>query len=98
MSIAIQMPAAIEQSKARVAEVSVNDKKLEQAAVQFESLLIAQLQSEMRKSIRSINPESSETRERMGGELMDYMDKQLADQMAEQRAFGVADYLIKTLS
>ncbi|OQS33859.1 hypothetical protein [Chromobacterium haemolyticum] len=98
MQLSMHMPVGIGQSKMIAAEAMVRDGALEQAAIQFEALLISRNLAEMRKSIRAINPDSSEARERTAGEVADFIDQQFAGAMAEQRAFGVADYLIKTMT
>lgn len=64
------------------------------AAQQFESHFIAQMLHDMRRSGRSLSdPDGS--RPSQGQEMLDLADTMVADQLATQGAFGIADLLLR---
>jgi len=67
--------------------------KVEAAAVQFESLFIAQLLNEMKKTTDQMK-ESSGFADTTGDAMMEHANRTVADAIARQRAFGIADTLI----
>ncbi|HVL44670.1 MAG TPA: flagellar biosynthesis protein FlgJ [Acidovorax sp.] len=70
--------------------------RAEQAAVRFEGLFISQMLQQMRKSAREIAGDNSLLRQK-GSDMLDYADTLVADQLAGQRAFGIADMLLRQL-
>lgn len=63
------------------------------AAQQFESHFIAQMLHDMRRSSRALSdPDGS--RPSQGQEMLDLADTMVADQLAAQGAFGIADLLL----
>jgi flagellar protein FlgJ len=95
-------PAAPAQSpEAREAPVAAADNayaaKATKAAVEFESFFISHMLHQMRESTRTLAPEDSPTRDRVNQDMTDMVDNMLAGKLAGQRAFGVADAILKQL-
>jgi len=67
------------------------------AAVEFESFFISHMLHQMRSSAREISPEDSALRDRVNGDMLDLADDLVAGKMAGQRAFGVADAILRQL-
>jgi flagellar protein FlgJ len=83
-------PAADAPSPAYVAKAT-------KAAVEFESFFISHMLHQMRESQRTIAPEDSPTRNKVNQDMTDMVDNMLAGNLANQRAFGVADAILKQL-
>jgi flagellar protein FlgJ len=66
---------------------------LEHAAVQFEGMFIAQMLGAMREATATLNAASGE-RDDTAGALLDHAYREVANGIATQRAFGIADTLI----
>jgi flagellar protein FlgJ len=71
--------------------------KATKAAVEFESFFISHMLHQMRESQRSIAPEDSPTKNKVNQDMTDMVDNMLAGNMANQRAFGVADAILRQL-
>jgi len=71
--------------------------KAEQAAVKFEGMFISQMLKQMRSSAREIAGEDSLFKHKSDNSLLDLTDTMLADAMAGQRAFGIADAILQQL-
>jgi peptidoglycan hydrolase FlgJ len=71
--------------------------KATKAAVEFESFFISHMLHQMRESTRAIAPEDSPTRDRVNQDMTDMVDNMLAGNMAQQRAFGVADAILRQI-
>ncbi|RRW88818.1 rod-binding protein [Pandoraea apista] len=67
------------------------------AAEQFEALFASQIMREMRNSIREISPEGSPFRSQIGDGMMDLMSNHIAQTFAAQRAFGIADFILRQM-
>jgi flagellar protein FlgJ len=72
-------------------------KQATKAAVEFESFFISHMLQQMRESARTLAPEDSATKDKVNSDMIDMADKLLAGHMAGQRAFGVADAILKQL-
>jgi flagellar protein FlgJ len=72
-------------------------KKATQAAVDFESFFIANMLHQMRESAKALAPEDSPLKDPVNSDMLDMADKLLSGHMAGQRAFGVADAILKQL-
>ena len=86
--------------KAPVAAAAVDPvyaKKATQAAVDFESFFIQNMLHQMRESAKTLAPEDSPLKDPVNSDMLDMADKMLAGHMANQRAFGVADAILKQL-
>lgn len=71
--------------------------KATRAAVEFESFFISHMLHQMRESQRTIAPEDSPTKNRVNQDMTDMVDNMLAGNLANQRAFGVADAILRQL-
>ncbi|WP_082439427.1 MULTISPECIES: rod-binding protein [unclassified Massilia] len=71
--------------------------KATKAAVEFESFFISHMLQQMRESARTLAPEDSAMKDPVNSDMLDMADKMLAGHMAGQRAFGVADAILKQL-
>lgn len=71
--------------------------KVRGAAEQFEAFFIAHLLRQMRESTRAMAGEESVFNSRSGQEMLDMADVALADSLAGQRAFGIADLIVRQL-
>ncbi|PZN30843.1 MAG: hypothetical protein DIU71_11300 [Proteobacteria bacterium] len=67
------------------------------AAEQFESFFIAQMLRQMRSATREIAGEDSIYGQRTAQDMLDMADVALADALAAQRAFGIADVILSQL-
>lgn len=67
------------------------------AAVEFESFFISQMLKDMRATTREMASEDSVFKDRVNQDMQDMADGILAKQMAGQRAFGVADAILRQL-
>jgi flagellar protein FlgJ len=76
---------------------AVQRAKVEKAAVQFEGLFIHQMLKEMRKSAQQIAGDDGIFKDQSGSGLLDLADTMLADSMASQRAFGIADTIVRQM-
>jgi flagellar protein FlgJ len=71
--------------------------KATKAAVEFESFFISHMLHEMRESQRLIAPDDSPTKDKVNQDMTDMVDNMLAGNMANQRAFGVADAILRQI-
>lgn len=65
------------------------------AAEKFEGFFIAQMMRQMRSMSREIAGEEGVFRDRTNDDMLDMADTMVADQMASQRAFGIADVILR---
>ncbi len=65
------------------------------AAVKFEAFFIKQMISQMRAGTRALADEDSADSKRVNQDMLDLADGLVADAMAQQRAFGIADLMLK---
>lgn len=71
--------------------------KASKAAVQFERFFISHMLKEMRSSTRAMAAEDSVFNNRVNQDMQDMADDLLAGNMAGQRAFGIADAILRQL-
>jgi flagellar protein FlgJ len=71
--------------------------KATKAAVEFESFFISHMLHQMRESTRAIAPDDSPTKDKVNQDMTDMVDNMLAGNMAHQRAFGVADAILRQI-
>lgn len=71
--------------------------KATKAAVEFESFFISHMLHQMRSTTRELASEDSALRDRVNGDMLDMADDLVAGKMAGQRAFGVADAILRQL-
>ncbi|WP_332673141.1 hypothetical protein [Aromatoleum sp.] len=81
----------------RPAADSAYREKVEAAAQQFESFFIAQMLRQMRSATRELSAEDSIYRNRINDDMLDVADTAVADALAGQRAFGIADAIVRQM-
>ena len=84
-------PAADQPDPAYVAKAT-------QAAVEFERFFISHMLRTMRASTREMASEDSVFNNRVNQDMQDMADDLLAGNMAGQRAFGIADAILRQLA
>lgn len=67
------------------------------AALQFEGFFIAQMLHQMRASTRQMAADDSAAKDPVNQDMLDLADTMVADKMAGQRAFGIADAILRQL-
>jgi flagellar protein FlgJ len=67
------------------------------AAVEFESFFISHMLHQMRSTTRAMAAEDSVFKDPVNGDMLDMADNLLAGQVAGQRAFGIADAILRQL-
>jgi flagellar protein FlgJ len=65
------------------------------AAVKFEAFFIKQMISQMRAGTRALADDDSAEHKRANQDMLDMADGFVADALAQQRAFGIADLMLK---
>jgi flagellar protein FlgJ len=70
---------------------------IEDAAVKFESFFVLQMLRQMRSGTRELAGEDSIYGGGANHELLDMADMLFADSLASQRAFGIADLIVRQL-
>ena len=71
--------------------------KATEAAVKFESFFIGSMLHQMRSGTRELAGEDSVFKDPVNSDMLDLADTLVADKMAGQRAFGIADAILKQL-
>lgn len=71
--------------------------KVHDAAEKFEGFFIAQMLRQMRQATREMAGEDSVYGSRVNQDMLDMADTKLADSLAGQRAFGIADAIVRQL-
>ena len=71
--------------------------KATKAAVEFESFFIANMLKQMRASTREMASDESVFKDPVNRDMQDMADGMVAKQMAGQRAFGIADAILRQL-
>ena len=71
--------------------------KATQAAVEFERFFVSHMLRTMRASTRAMANEDSVFNNRVNQDMQDMADDLLAGNMAGQRAFGIADAILRQL-
>jgi len=90
-------PAAESPAAAAAAPDKAFVAKATKAAVEFESFFISHMLHQMRESTRTIAPEDSAAKDKVNQDMTDMVDNMLAGNMAHQRAFGVADAILRQI-
>lgn len=68
-----------------------------EAAIKFESFFIGHMLHQMRSGTRELAGEDSVFKDPVNSDMLDLADNLVADKMAGQRAFGVADAILRQL-
>ncbi len=71
--------------------------KATQAAVQFEGFFILHMLREMRAGTREMAGQDSVFKDPINQDMQDMADTMVADKLAGQRAFGIADAILRQL-
>jgi flagellar protein FlgJ len=71
--------------------------KVQKAAEKFEGFFIAQMLREMRESTRQMSDDDSVYNNRVNQDMLDMADVAMADSLSGQRAFGIADAILRQL-
>lgn len=71
--------------------------KATKAAVEFESFFIENMLKQMRSGTREMAAEDSVFKDPVNRDMQDMADGMMAKQMAGQRAFGIADAILRQL-
>lgn len=72
-------------------------KRVQEAAQKFESFFIAQMLRQMRSATRELAGEDSIYGKRTNDDMLDLADTSFADALAGQRAFGIADVIVRQM-
>lgn len=67
------------------------------AAEKFEAFFISQNLKAMRRSTQALASEDSPFNNKINQDMLDMADNQVADTLARQRAFGIADVILRQL-
>ncbi|TWI67613.1 flagellar protein FlgJ [Pseudoduganella lurida] len=76
---------------------SAYHRKATEAAIKFESFFIGHMLKQMRSSTKELSGDDSIYKDSVNSDMLDMADNLVADQMAHQRAFGVADAILRQL-
>jgi flagellar protein FlgJ len=71
--------------------------KATKAAIDFESFFIGNMLQQMRNGTRAMADDDSVFKDPVNRDMQDMADSMMAGQMAQQRAFGVADAILRQL-
>lgn len=71
--------------------------KVEKAAEKFESLFIGEMLKQMRRTNAAFAAEDSPSQNRINQDMLEIADTAVADALAGQRAFGIADAILRQL-
>ncbi|HJU50187.1 MAG TPA: flagellar biosynthesis protein FlgJ [Pseudogulbenkiania sp.] len=72
-------------------------KKAGKAAEEFEALFIREMLGQMRKTTREMAGADSIFSQSINSDMMDFADMAVADQLARQRVFGIANTILAQL-
>ncbi len=81
--------AGVPDDKARVKAQATD------AAVKFEAFFIKQMLTQMRSGARALADEDSAENKPVNQDMLDIADGMVADALAKQRAFGIADLMLR---
>lgn len=71
--------------------------KATEAAVKFEAFFISHMLRQMRSGTREMAGEDSVYKDPVNSDMLELADNMVADKMAGQRAFGIADAILRQL-
>ncbi|MBN9372867.1 MAG: flagellar biosynthesis protein FlgJ [Hydrogenophaga sp. SCN 70-13] len=91
------MELRITQSLEPISDGAVQRARVEQAAIKFEAFFVGQMLKQMRQATQALAGEDSPFKDRIHQDMLDIADTQVADAMARQRAFGIADVILRQL-
>ena len=87
----------IDRLQGSAAPASADDlrRRLDEAAQRFEGHFIGEMLKQMRRSTALLADADSALNDRTNADMLDLADQTLADTLAHQRAFGIADALLR---
>ena len=91
------MPAATPQVAAAHSLSDQEVLRLTQAAVKFESFFVAQMMKQMRQATAAMADKDSAMNAEVNQMPLAMADNAVADALASQRAFGIADVLVRQM-
>ena len=102
MSIPTQLQTTLSPSASADADIAPTISpqeraKVEKAAEKFESLFIGQMLQQMRRTNAAFAADDSPSKNRINQDMLEIADTAVADALAGQRAFGIADAILKQL-
>jgi len=71
--------------------------KAQDAAEKFEAYFVAQMLEQMRRITRQLSGEEASFSARANEDMLDMADRMVADSLARQRAFGIADVILRQI-
>lgn len=71
--------------------------RLTAAAVKFESYFVAQMMKQMRQATAALADPGSAINDRVNDSTLSLAEQSVADGLASQRAFGIADVLVRQM-
>lgn len=96
-AISSQATTPDDQTIAPSAEDGAYRAQVQHAAEQFESFFISQMLRQMRSATKEIAGDESIYGKNTNSDMLDYADTSVADVMSKQRAFGIADVIVRQL-
>lgn len=72
-------------------------RRLAQATMRFEGFFVTELLKQMRRSTAVLADQDSALNDRVNADMLDFADQAFGDTLAAQRAFGIADALLRQL-
>jgi len=95
---ALEADAAIAPAADRPSSDAAYVAKATEAAVEFERFFVSHMLRTMRSSTRAMADEDSVFNNRVNQDMQDMADDILAGNLAGQRAFGIADAILRQLA
>ncbi|MFT3857274.1 MAG: rod-binding protein [Aquabacterium sp.] len=71
--------------------------RVQHAAEKFESLFIGEMLKQMRRTTEAFAAEDSPSKSQINQDMLAIADTAVADALAQQRAFGIADAIVRQL-
>ncbi|HEX2011233.1 MAG TPA: flagellar biosynthesis protein FlgJ [Roseateles sp.] len=84
----------LQQGKSQSDEARLRQRATD-AAVKFEAFFIKQMMGQMRAATKVLADEDSPLKNKVNEDMLDLADGLVADAMAGQRAFGIADLMLR---
>jgi flagellar protein FlgJ len=98
MSLSIDASAGTDSGGTTPADLEpVQRARIEEAARKFEGFFIAEVLRQMRRSTRELAGEDGMFQNRVNDDMLDMADTLVADSLAGQHAFGIADVILRQL-
>ena len=89
--------APVAPAAGETADATAYRAKATAAAIKFESFFIGPMLHQMRAGTRAMAGEDGAHKDSINSDMLDMADNLVADKMAGQRAFGIADAILRQL-